>query len=691
MKRILTLIVLLCCLGIQGLSAQTVYENDFESADSQNEMALFDEDGLTPAANVSFVNDAFVFLDQGWGTGICAISTSWFDPLACCADDWMITPAITIEAGNILTVDDFAPDGTYTDGYEVYVGDAQTVAAMNAGDVVLTIAASQASGFVTRTVDMSAYEGQTVHIGFRNNSNDKFLLALDNIFVGSLTPNNLSVVNAAPASTIITTADLMITTPVSITVANEGSNAITSFDASTSFNGGSGSTMSVTGVNIPVGGEYTFDHDATITSGIANDQSLDVFIENVNGGADSNPTDNNSSVNFDFLPTIPDWTLVNIQGENVRLHDELAAGKTIILDFMASWCGPCELSTPELNQFYIAEGGEQSAELEVYAISIEPTDAIGTMNNLGWGGTYTKFHYAAINDLVYRHFNESLGFVSTDEQGAIPFFAMICPNLDEIAISEVIKVDIGFMDGMFVPGYQSLYDECRSNIDVGGCPADVTVSAAGADLAASAGYTTFQWFLNGTAIAGATSATYSATETGSYSVTATDGAGCESTSVATDVVVCPADVSVSANGFDLGASAGYGSYQWYVDGAAIAGATAANYSAGADGVYTVTGVTADGLCSSTSDGITVQGTGIADVSDAGISIYPNPVKDQLFVELKETSTVSLFDLGGRNVMEVSDLNAGVNALDVSTLNAGVYMIRIDSEAGSFQSRIVLNR
>ena len=52
----------------------------------------------------------------------------------------------------------------------------------------------------------------------------------------------------------------------------------------------------------------------------------------------------------------PDFLVYDADGNEVHLYDYL--GKPIVLNFWASWCGPCQIEMPDFNEKYLEIGDE---------------------------------------------------------------------------------------------------------------------------------------------------------------------------------------------------------------------------------------------------------------------------------------------------------------------------------------------
>jgi hypothetical protein len=89
------------------------------------------------------------------------------------------------------------------------------------------------------------------------------------------------------------------------------------------------------------------------------------------------------------------------------------------------------------------------------------------------------------------------------------------------------------------------------------------------------------------------------------------------------------------------------------------------------------------------DGVGViheQILGIDENESLSISIYPNPVIDELFVKAEQPVYTSIYDMHGRLIF--SEENVGREPLDVSELRAGVYILSVNSEGNRSRLRFI---
>jgi peroxiredoxin len=67
----------------------------------------------------------------------------------------------------------------------------------------------------------------------------------------------------------------------------------------------------------------------------------------------------------------PDFTLPDLAGKPVRLAD--FRGKTVVIDFWATWCPPCIFQVPELNQFWTAN--QAAGDVSVLGVAVDAEGA----------------------------------------------------------------------------------------------------------------------------------------------------------------------------------------------------------------------------------------------------------------------------------------------------------------------------
>jgi 3',5'-cyclic AMP phosphodiesterase CpdA len=188
-----------------------------------------------------------------------------------------------------------------------------------------------------------------------------------------------------------------------------------------------------------------------------------------------------------------------------------------------------------------------------------------------------------------------------------------------------------------------------------------------------------------------TSAVLFPEETTTYTLYATDAltGQVDSSTFTITVEELPTPVIVEVDG-GLSVQEGF-TYQWYLDGEAIAGATESTYVPLDLGVYTVELI--NGACSTLSAEYLYITTGIASRSSRGLRVYPSPTDDVLNVELDALqggAELRLVDASGKAAL-VHSLNADRCTLDLSVLGSGSYLLLVRSSTGQQWTSTVVKR
>lgn len=200
----------------------------------------------------------------------------------------------------------------------------------------------------------------------------------------------------------------------------------------------------------------------------------------------------------------------------------------------------------------------------------------------------------------------------------------------------------------------------------------------GTNVPASAGAAVlYQWYKDGSAIAGATSATYSAHAAGLYSTRITVPGSCTVTTTSTAVTQVPLpDPIITLAGGLLKTQTYFVTYQWYKNYVPISGATTYSLAHTGPGNYKVT-VTDTNGCQSVSANYVLNGgsvttavNGIAAANE--ISIYPNPTDGLVYITHADSMRVTVAAADGRILLDRKD----AGELDLSSFANGVYIVRL---------------
>lgn len=298
-------LLLLTALGFVSLTArgQIIYEQTFENG--LEDMTIVDNDGKTPAGNVSTYTDAWNI--RIGHDGNAAVSNSWYAPAAV-ADDWLITPALEIVGSeNLFYWEARAVDPNFADGYQVLLS--TTDNNIESFTTVLYETSAESTTVSYRSVSLADYDGQTVYVAIRNNSNDKFLLIVDNIVVGQLKDADVAVRDITGRRWCAVGEDKEVT----FNVKNYGLETITSMEVTFDLNGAA-VTETVTGLNIQTLHRALVTLDNTASIAAENQYDLVISVEKVNESESTEWYDGTQSYIFNGIATEVDRIVVAEEG-----------------------------------------------------------------------------------------------------------------------------------------------------------------------------------------------------------------------------------------------------------------------------------------------------------------------------------------------------------------------------------------
>lgn len=150
------------------------------------------------------------------------------------------------------------------------------------------------------------------------------------------------------------------------------------------------------------------------------------------------------------------------------------------------------------------------------------------------------------------------------------------------------------------------------------------------------------------------------------------------------------------NGNVLSTNEPYASYQWYLDGNAISGATASTLNVTSNGEYSVE-VTDFNGCEGVSSNFSYYASLEEVVDFNSLKLYPNPAENFTTLVFNSSATgtlnIKLVELSGRIIKNYSDLEItnGYNifTLDVQGVNAGLYLVVMDTDFGTKMFKLII--
>lgn len=135
-----------------------------------------------------------------------------------------------------------------------------------------------------------------------------------------------------------------------------------------------------------------------------------------------------------------------------------------------------------------------------------------------------------------------------------------------------------------------------------------------------------------------------------------------------------------------------GSYTWsVVNGTGSASIDASGLlTASTDGTVDAVATANDGsgIIGTATITLSNQSLSVNEIEFQNVNIYPNPVQNELFIQIEEGQVMEMviLDYSGRIVKSIANNNAG--SVDVSELKQGSYLLKVSTEKGTSTKRFI---
>ncbi len=294
-------------------------------------------DGKIPASSffgaaytARLTTDAWAGISRGGGDSA-VFAPSWFTP-AGKADRWLISPSFTVTPDMFLLWEDMAYNASYADSLQILVSPTAGTTTASFTQTIWNAKGSTNGDFAQRAASLSAYVGQTIRVAFRNTSDDKYLIMVDNVearvlpavdaAMSALTPAAGSASSYGASGSNIT---------IGGTVYNYGAAPLTSYTINYRVNSGTVSSQPMTG-NIPPYGSANVTFSTPYTLPGNTTYNVTAWVDAAGDADHSNDSAYTTVGGYAFLP-------------KKRVFIEEGTG---------TWCGWCPRGAVYMDSIYKA-------------------------------------------------------------------------------------------------------------------------------------------------------------------------------------------------------------------------------------------------------------------------------------------------------------------------------------------------